>query len=127
MPAEVLNTKGLIKSLRKLEADKSALRDLNKEAAEIVLPVAKREAPRGQGALVASGRVTGQLGAGVVRFGNAKVRYARAHHFGHANRSQGGFVRPDPYIFRAVDETEDEVFDHYTVETGELVRRRLGL
>lgn len=102
----------LLKAVRGLE-DKVVTKAVNKEAAEIVKETADILAPYRSGALQRSGRTSGTKAAGVVRYGKASVPYAGPAHFGHFNRVQGGFMRPQPWLYDAADLRGAEVVANY--------------
>ena len=89
------------------------LKDANKASAELILDDSQRNVAERSGALKRSGRATGTKRAGVVRYGKAKVPYANAYHFGHFGRDQGGFMRPDPFLYDSLDQRGADVVERY--------------
>ncbi|MEM9652244.1 MAG: hypothetical protein AAGA65_09130 [Actinomycetota bacterium] len=119
---EVDGLDDLLKELRELEGDIVA-KQVNKDAADVVLNLADADVPRRSGALKASGRTSGTKKAGVVRYGRATVPYASAVHFGHNPRPQGGFTEPNPWLYDAADERREEVRSVYERRVDELASR----
>ncbi len=113
MPATLDGLDGLLAALRRTEIELGELKAVNKDSAQIVLGTAKAEANRASGALIKSGRASGTKKAGVVRFGSAKVRHAGPAHFGDFDREQGGFIRPNPFLYDAIDRRADDVVRRY--------------
>jgi len=92
-------------------------------AAEVVVPAAKQEAPERSGDLAASIRASGRQLAGRVVAGKKAVPYAGPIHFGWANRPRGeGPIRPDPFLYRALDRRRDEVINRYEKAVDQLIR-----
>ena len=78
----------LARGLKKAGADMKDLRQVNKEAAQIVVPEAKNLAPKGKtGKLAASVRAGATQKAGVVRAGSKRVPYAGVIDYGWATTS----------------------------------------
>ena len=72
----------LARGLKKAGADMKDLRQVNKEAAQIVVPEAKSLAPHKSGKLAASVRAGATQKAGVVRAGSKRVPYAGVINYG---------------------------------------------
>lgn len=84
-PARVRGATELQRTLRQAGADMEDLKAVNERAAEIVLPVAERLAPKRSGALKDTLRVGASKRAGIVRAGNNRktgVPYAGPIHWG---------------------------------------------
>lgn len=88
-------------TLRKAGADMKELSAINRDVANIVLPVAKATAP------VASGRLAGTLRAGatqksaIIRVGSARAPYGPVVHYWY----KGNFT-PNPWVSLAAQNTE---------------------
>ena len=104
---------------QELRAAKKIINDekkrLNREAAELIAGQARRDVPVLSGRLARSIKTAGQVTAGVVSAGGARVPYARAIHFGYAKRPdkakgiRGGPIRPSPFLYGAVDLRAEEI------------------
>lgn len=111
----------LRKTLRAAGADMKDLSRLNKEAANIVLPVAKGMTPTGNpsgGNIASTVRAGATQKAGIIRAGNARMPYAGVIHFGTPNGYRnvtGRFVpiQTQPWISQAAKDTEPQWVDNY--------------
>jgi hypothetical protein len=113
----------LLAQLKAIESDVGEQKQVHRAGAEIILGQAKRDVTVGPtGLLRRSGRVSATKRAGVVRFGNARVPYAGPYHFGHARRPQGGFMRPDPFLYDALDRRGAEVVRRYEAHVASVLR-----
>jgi len=110
-------------------AAKTQIRDAHKNAAEPVLEEALRLVPRRSGKLAGSLRAAGTLSGGRVSAGLARVPYAGPIHFGwptRPNRSKGwrgGPIRPNPFLYDALDARRQQVLDVYETRVNEWIRR----
>lgn len=102
----------LLKVVRSLD-QKVVTKAVNKEAADIVKETADQLVPVLSGKLKRTGRTSGTQASGVVRYGRAAVPWAGPAHFGDFNRSQGGFIRPTPWLYDAADQRGAEVVANY--------------
>ena len=126
-PAEAIKITGLSKvqrDLRKLSTDaldlnKEEFLSTNKAVAEIVIGEVKKYVPVLSGALAASVRNASTKKSAKVRGGNAKVLYAGPIHFGWPRRS----IRPNPFIYDAIDSRRDEVRDRYEDLVSKLISK----
>ncbi|MFF2039377.1 HK97-gp10 family putative phage morphogenesis protein [Kitasatospora sp. NPDC058170] len=110
-----------------------AVREVNKTAAEIVKPEARKTAPSGHrsrkdnkrykpGKLEKSITVLASANSAVVKAGSAsRVPYAGAIHFGFPRRH----IRPNRFLFRAMARTSDQVSETYEREISEVLRDKL--
>lgn len=114
----------LLNDLKRLEGDIVQRKEVHADAAEPVLDEARSNANRGPtGKLRSSGRVTPRAGGATVRFGRKTIPWAGPVHFGHFNREQGGFVRPNPFLYDAADDRIDEVIARYEASVARLIRQ----
>lgn len=121
----VEGTERLLRALAAVEEDATS-KNVHLAAAEVVMEEARPLTPRRSGELQRSGRTSATKKRGVVRFGGPRVPWAGPVHFGApAPRPQGGFIRPDPWLYEAGDRRRDEVADLFARKTDEAVRRRL--
>ena len=103
----------LLKGLEELDdLAKDDLKSLGLRAAEPVLVAARQTVPVRTGALSSSIRAVRSARGVKVRAGGARVPYAKAIHFGWPSHN----IKPNKFLFRAVDRTVDEVTTIY--ETG---------
>lgn len=95
-------------------------------AGEVIGREARARAPKRTGALAASFAVDSAAGVLSVSFG---VAYAGAVHFGVGPRSglRGPHnIRPNPFLFGAVDSTQSQWLDTYSDQLQELVNQVKG-
>lgn len=116
-PRDAIKVEGLSKvqrDLRKLSTDaldlnKTEFLETNKQVAEIIISETKKYVPVLSGALAAAVRNASTKKSAKVRAGSAVVPYAGPIHFGWPARS----IRPNPFIYEAIDSRRDEVKDRY--------------
>ena len=116
---EVKGLDPLVKGLRRA-GDKDALRAIrlaNKDGAEIVAEEAKAEVPHLSGKLGKSIRANATPKAGKVVAGKAAVPYAGVIHFGWPAHS----IKPQPFIYEAMDKRSEEVFAAYAKQIETVV------
>lgn len=112
----------LQREIRRLESRDLGreLRQANRDAANIVRDRARSNAPRRSGALARSvGTRAGQREAYVKAGTASRVPYAGVIHFGWPRRN----IRPQPFLYRAVDERRAEVIATYEERLNALARR----
>ena len=131
---EVEGAKELRRDMNRLKDDvgKKAVKAANKNAAEIVSRQAKVEVPKRSGKLAASIKAQATQKQGVVKAGTAKsVPYAGPIHFGWSTRPdprkkwRGGPIRPQPFIYEALDRRITEVYDEYERQVHDLTKQYL--
>lgn len=119
--AKVEGAARLRKTMKAAGADMKDLSKLNKEAANIVVPVAKALAPTGdavKGHIGSTIRAGATTKAGIIRAGNARMPYAGVIHFGTPSGyrdATGRFIpiKPQPWIAQAAKQTEPQWVDNY--------------
>lgn len=119
---QVENARELRKAIRQTrnEGMKAALKQANKDAAEIVAKEAKTEVPVLSGALRRTIRALGSQTRGQVAAGRGKVnRYAAIQHFGNPKHN----IEPTPYLYDAQDKRVDEVRRAYERSLDDIVSR----
>jgi hypothetical protein len=121
-----------LRALRDRELN-NKVRAVNKMAAEVVKPEARRTAPEGHrdakssrryrpGKLEKSVTVVASAKGAQVKAGSAsRVPYAGAIHFGFPRRH----IRPNRFLFRAMARKSDEVSATYEREIENVLRERL--
>ena len=98
------------RALRDLGDDlKDGLKSTHKEAAEVIVEGSKRYVPVRSGKLATSIRAVATRTSGRVRAGSAAVPYAGPIHFGWPARR----IKPQPFIYDAMDSRRGEVYDLY--------------
>jgi hypothetical protein len=145
----VMGQKEFTRLLKALGDD--AVNDIKKahlEAAKIVEAAARPKAPAHGGVSVISGtpywrtpvqpsgtlrnslRSAGTQRGGFVRAGKKSVPYAGPIHFGWPSRPnaakgwQGGPIRPNPFMYDALDERRDEVAETFARYIDDIRRNR---
>jgi len=114
----------LVKALAAVE-DEVTDKTVHQAAAEVVLDAAQGFAPKRSGALARTGRASATKGSGVVRFGGPRTPWAAPVHFGAPPpRAQGGFIRPNPFAYKAGDVRADEVADLFYRRTNIALRKQ---
>jgi len=131
---ELVGYRQLKKELRQLGDEAVAsLKQTNKEAADLVADTARPNVPVRTGRLKGTLRTTGTMRGGVVRMGRKAVPYAGPIHFGWPNRPnaakgwRGGPIRPNPFLYEAMDRRVTEVMAIYSKYLETLpTSRKLG-
>lgn len=117
---KVEGQKALLRNLRKIDPELGkALKDLNADAAQEVAKTARTLVPRRTGTLAESIRSSGTNRFGVVRAGKASVPYGAPIHWGWAKRH----IKPQPFLYEALDARADEVVERYAMQLDELLDR----
>jgi hypothetical protein len=129
MPARVEGVDQVLAALDAAGADVTD-RQVNKAAAGLVLAAATPLAPVGPGddagKLKGSGKVTATNKVGVVHYGGPQIPWAGPVIFGDPPpRVQGGFVRPNPFPYKAGDQRREDVIDVYTRSATKALTDRL--
>lgn len=108
-------------TLRKAGADMKELAAVNRDVANIVLPVAKANAP------TVSGRLGGTLRAGatqksaIIRVGTAAAPYGPVVHYWH----KGNF-KPQPWVSLAAQQTEPVWLERYHAGIEKIIDQVTG-
>lgn len=109
----------LRRQLRGIEDGLADLKATHLQAGEVVRPRAAAIAPKRTGRLAADIRVAGQASGAVIRAGRASVPYAGPIHFGWSARN----IKPNPFLYDALDDRHDQVVDVYEERVAALVRK----
>ena len=131
---ELVGYRELRRDLRKLGDDAIAgLKQINKEAADIVATAANPLVPVRTGRMKGTLRTSGTTRGGVVRMGRKAVPYAGPVHFGWPSRPdrakgwRGGPIEPNPFLYDAMDKRVPEVMAAYNKYLETLpMSRKLG-
>jgi HK97 gp10 family phage protein len=112
----------VLRDLRKLQ-DKEipkAIRTANYDAAKLVVPTARGEAPKRTGKLAASVSAKATTRVGSVKAGSrVRVPYAGPIHFGWWKRH----IKPNPFLYRAVDKRIGDVYRQYEKQLEKAIAR----
>jgi hypothetical protein len=95
------------------------LKRINEEGVEIVLEEALARVPVRSGDLKATVRGSATKTRGTIRAGFKKIPYAGPIHFGWADRR----IKPNMFLYEAVDARRDEVADAYQEQIKKLKRK----
>ena len=123
--AQIEGGRELRRKLRQVGDDMTDLKELHKRLADDVAGTAKTKVPVRSGRLQRSIRGSGTKTAARVRAGNNRqsgptaVPYAPIVHFGWATRG----IKPQPFLYEALDDRRQEVVDRYNAEVRRIVRR----
>jgi HK97 gp10 family phage protein len=113
---------GVLRDLRRLK-DKEvpkAIRQANKNAAEMVAATARVEVPVKSGRLKRSIKAQATQKSASVKAGTAaRVPYAAVVHFGWAKRH----IRPQPFIYEALDRRIAEVREAYERQLNQAIEK----
>ena len=122
----------LRKNLSMLDDDFEDLKELHLDLAEMVAERAASLAPVRTGTLQQTIRASGTKTAGRVRAGFKRVPYAGPVHFGWATRPdaakgwRGGPIHPNPFLYDALDQRRNQVFNAY-FQGVKKIQRKAGL
>lgn len=111
------------RDLKKLGGDldlvKGEFLETNRRIAEIVIGDSKRFVPVLSGALAASLREAATKKSARVKAGGGAVQYAGPIHFGWPARR----IKPQPFIYDAVDLRRDEIRERYEKLVDDLIKK----
>jgi len=119
---EVKGSAQLARTLRKAGADAKDLREVNKKAAQLVVPAAQGQAPVKSGRLSSSIRAGATQKAGVIRAGKKSVPYAGVIHWGWP----GHHIKPHHYLTDAAKQTEPAWVELYDQEIKKIIEQVQG-
>lgn len=122
MTKPTLEVEGARKLRRQLKAFQSGidgLKEVHREAGELVGDLAAQFVPVRTGLLQSTIRVSGQAAGAVVRAGFGRVPYAGPIHFGWPSRG----IAPSPFLYDALDIRHDEVIAMYNDRVGDLIKK----
>lgn len=108
-------------TLRKAGADLKELAAVNREVANIVLPVAQATAPVDSGKLGGTLRAGATQKAAIIRAGSARVPYGPVVHFWNRN----GFT-PNPWVSIAAQQTEPVWIERYHAGIDRIIDQVTG-
>ena len=123
--AQIQGGREMRRKLKQVGDDMTDLKELHKRLADDVAGTAKTKVPARSGRLQRSIRGSGTKAMAKVRAGNNRksgptsVPYAAPIHFGWAVRG----IKPQPFLYEALDDRRQEVVDRYNAEVRRIVRR----
>jgi hypothetical protein len=128
---QLVGYKALRRDLRQFGDEAVAmLKQVNKEAADMVADTARPNIPVRTGRLAGTLRTTGTTRGGVVRLGRKAVPYAGPIHFGWPNRPnqakawRGGPIAPNPFLYEAADKRVADVVALYNERLADMPTSR---
>lgn len=113
------------KAFKEIDADTSDFTKLHRRLADTVAGTAKTKVPVRSGRLERSVRGKATKTSARVEAGNnrksgpSSVPYAAPIHFGWGRRG----IRPQPFLYEALDDRRQEVVDRYNAEVRSIIRR----
>lgn len=117
---EIQGLRELNRAFRSLGREATGeLKGVHLDAAKIVEERARQIVPKRTGRLAGTLRSAGTMRGANVRAGFARVPYAGPIHFGWARRN----IRPQPFLYDALDERRSEVLDAYEKNLKRLIRK----
>ncbi len=132
LSVKALGMRELRKNLSMLDDDFEDLKELHLDLARMVADRAEALVPVRTGRLKETIRAAGTKTAGRVRAGFARVPHAGPIHFGWSTRPndalgwRGGPIEPSPFLYDALDQRYNQVFEAYFRGVKE-IQRKAGL
>lgn len=130
---DIIGVEGLRAFARALKDAESGLldelKDTHREVGELVASTARANAPRRSGRLAASIKSARAQSGVVVSAGRKSIPYAKPIHFGWPSRPnrargwRGGPIRPQPFLYDAVDQRRSEVVRVYAERLEEIAAK----
>lgn len=112
----------LSRELKRLADDGTWSKELaaaSKQAAEVVVPVAKSKAPKLSGRLSENIRARGSQRKAAISVGGQRIPYAFVHEFGWRKKN----ITARPFIYPAIRQTHDQVVDAFGDAVDRLTAR----
>ncbi len=119
----------LRKAFKDVGDDMSDMKALHRSLADDVAGTAKAKVPKRSGRLARSIRGSGTKTKSEVKAGNnrksgpSSVPYAGRIHFGDPGSRTRGRIRPQPFLYDALDERQQDVLDRYNDEVRTIIKR----
>ena len=132
LSVKALGMRELRKNLSMLDDDFEDLKELHLDLAKMVADRAEALAPVRTGRLKETIRASGTKTAGRVRAGFKRFPYIAPVHFGWPTRPNdakgwlGGPIQPNPFLYDALDQRYNKVFEAYFRGVKE-IQRKAGL
>ncbi|ALF00678.1 minor tail protein [Arthrobacter phage Decurro] len=108
-------------TLRKAGADMKELSAVNRDVANIVLPVARATAPTTSGKLGSTVRAGATQKSAIIRVGSAKAPYGPVVHYWHK-----GNYTPNPWVSLAAQKTEPTWLARYHAGIERIINQVTG-
>lgn len=124
-PKAGITVEGAAQLRRTLKAAGDDLQDLkaaHQKVGTFVTKAADPRAPRRTGALASSGRPGATKTAALIRYGNARVRYARPIHWGWPRRN----IAAHPWAYRTAIATRPQWLQLYQAAVNQVLSRIKG-
>lgn len=121
-----IRVEGAAQLRRTLKAAGDDLSDLKAAHAQVgtfVTEAAAPRAPRRSGALAGSGRPGSTKTAALIRYGGARVRYARPIHWGWPRRN----IEANPWAYQTAIDTRPQWTQLYTAAVDRVLARIKGI
>lgn len=112
----------LRRTLRAAGDDLQDLSEAHKQVGTFVTNAAAPRAPRRSGALAASGRPGGGKTGALIRYGGARVPYARPIHWGWPARN----IKAQPWAYKTAIDTRPQWTAIYTAAVDKVLARIKG-
>lgn len=116
---QVKGARELARGLKQAGADLKDLRAVNKQAAGVVVPEAKRRVPARTGRLANSIRAGATQKAGVVRAGSKRIPYAGPINYGWPKRN----IKPTHFMNDAAEATRPQWVQVYADAVQKIIDR----
>lgn len=113
----------LRRSLRKAEQDLGDLKETHAKVGTFVTTAAKPAAPRRSGTLAGSGRPGATATGALIRYGGARVPYARPIHWGWPKRN----IRANPWAYETALKTRPQWLEIYRAGVDKVLSRIRGV
>lgn len=113
----------LRRTLRAAGDDLGDLKDAHSQVGTFVTRAATPRAPRRSGALASSGRPGATKTAALIRYGGARVRYARPIHWGWPRRN----IAANPWAYRTAIDTRPQWTQLYQAAVNRVLARIKGI
>ena len=108
----VTGLRELVRNMERAGVEAQDIKEIMFGAGEIVAKRAEQLAPVRTGRLVGNIRVGKAKNKASIKVGSARVPYARFVYFGKYDQAKGGlYAKANPFIFDAVKEKRQQVFD----------------
>lgn len=113
----VTGLRELVRNMERAGVEAQDIKEIMFDAGNIVAKRAVELAPVRTGRLVGNIRIGKAKNKASVKVGSARVPYARFVYFGKYDQAKGGlYAKANPFIFDAVKEKRQQVFD--SIEEG---------
>lgn len=112
----------LRREIKRAGLDIKELKQANRRAAQIPLPLAKTVGPKKTGKLLGNARAGATQRMGYIRAGGKRIPYAGPIHFGWPSRN----IKGQPWITKAVEQTEPIWFEVYTSHVNKIIDKING-